>query len=1258
MIPSNRDRLAPHITGRDRFMDGRRHSQRSGLLGTTALYPSIPAMRYYKGGGGIGGIIGSIVMGAVLGAVTGGIGTAIWGADAFSFAGMEFAKDSILGGAVKGALMGSLGGALSGVAGAVLGQKTSAVSEAQYEARDNKVNVRTSVPPRKRILGTALAGGALIYAATTGSNNNYLHLVFPVASHKVAAMREAYFNNIPESNSRFSSYYRLNRHLGAQDQTADSDLVSESTEWTTAHRLRGTAYLYERLKYNQNAWVSGVPTTSVMTDGALVYDPRKPHLVLSASSVGSPGVFSTVGEHGFSAGDIVFIRDHAGATYASATGLTVPVEKHYTVGSVPSSSTFTLLNEGGEPMPLLSAGAGGTVCKCGWSNNAQLGVYDYLLARDGFNCSLDEIHWPTVESGADICDEDVTLGTSETFTVSATSNVLTLSDLVPWATGTQVYVTSTGNLPAPLSASAAYYWIAGEDSEDASMGQLASSYDNALTNTAIDLTNTGTGTHTITVAVSATTSASSDTITLSDTKTYFETGDRVRIIDVPQTVTLIGLTHVTTTYDEEGNPVTTTTKDPDVTMAQVYTAPAAGQFSYQAGVYTFSSANVGRSVKIGSNAAQTIPSGLTITTSASLIGADLYWVNTGYLKGKIATSRQNAMDGVTVDITTSETIRLQRVAQARYTINGVLDLSKKPIDILNDLLTACGGVAVYTQGQYRVYPAAPAVSVGTISQNDLRGAISITPKPARQDLVNAVRGTFKSPAAYWEMTDFPPITSAAFEEEDGGARLYKDIALPLTIDGQRAQRIATIALKRARKGSVNFPTTLRKLGVSAWDCLDLNLDIAGIAGKKYRVTYWAVQENAGGIDLTLRDESDDIYEWHPVMARMAVNRDLSSLPTPWIVDPPIGLSLSEELYVTRDGSGVKAKATLAWDDSAATSLRYSQARYRLEGAAEWTERQPVMASYDEILDIAPGVYEWQARHYNTLGAVSDWSDTLRKEVVGLGAPPAAMQGLTISAISSMALLRWNQATDLDVRIGGKVEFRHSPAMAGATWAESTSIGQARPGSDTVAVLPLKAGTFLARFVDSSGIPGPVATVVTDGATVLPFSTVGSVSEAPLFAGSHSNTVAIGGALQLAGSLSVDDISDFDATPSLDVAGGVVPAGIYTFAAGIDFGTVQRVRLTSIVEAATVNVIDLIDDRATDIDTWASFDGDGTANADAVVYVRTTMTDPSASPVWSDWQRLDVAEFSARAFQFECRLSTDDPAYNILVSQLSVTAETL
>jgi len=293
-----------------------------------------------------------------------------------------------------------------------------------------------------------------------------------------------------------------------------------------------------------------------------------------------------------------------------------------------------------------------------------------------------------------------------------------------------------------------------------------------------------------------------------------------------------------------------------------------------------------------------------------------------------------------------------------------------------------------------------------------------------------------------------------------------------------------------------------------------------------------------------------------------------------------------------------------------------------------------------------------------------WATIAGHLVVGKGSPPAAPQGLTISVFGGSALLRWDPPSDIDVRFGGTIRFRHSPVFTGAAWAESTSIGNAANSTALVAVLPLKPGTYLARTFDSAGNPSAeIAAVTTIQASVLEFANVDTVTEDPAFAGAHDGTVEDGGVLKLAGQGLLDDVADFDAIENLDSLGGIASAGVYGFAAGLDLATTesdtQRVRLTSHIEAISVNELDLIDDRGTPMDSWEDFDGTVQGAADCQVWVRHTDDDPAATaPAWSDWQRLDSAEFEARGFEFEARLATVDPAFNINVSELSVVVDRL
>ena len=74
-------------------------------------------------------------------------------------------------------------------------------------------------------------------------------------------------------------------------------------------------------------------------------------------------------------------------------------------------------------------------------------------------------------------------------------------------------------------------------------------------------------------------------------------------------------------------------------------------------------------------------------------------------------------------------------------------------------------------------------------------------------------------------------------------------------------------------------------------------------------------------------------------------------------------------------------------------------------------------------------------------------------------------------------------------------------------------------------------------------------------------------------------------------------------------------------------------------------------------SWADFDESSNATGiNATVIVRTTDDDPAGSPTWSDWQKLDSAEFYARGFDFHIVLITDTLDYNINVTELEIEVE--
>ena len=141
-------------------------------------------------------------------------------------------------------------------------------------------SVREPDATRKIIYGRTKVGGAIVYIDSTGTDNEYIHMVIAFAGHEIDAFEKIYANQEQiwdvtlGRTISWQPYLDVNVHLG--DQTAaDAELVSRSTQWTADHKLLDTAYAYIRLKYDAEFFANGLPNISATIRGKKVYDPRK-----------------------------------------------------------------------------------------------------------------------------------------------------------------------------------------------------------------------------------------------------------------------------------------------------------------------------------------------------------------------------------------------------------------------------------------------------------------------------------------------------------------------------------------------------------------------------------------------------------------------------------------------------------------------------------------------------------------------------------------------------------------------------------------------------------------------------------------------------------------------------------------------------------------------------------------------------------------------------------------------------------------------
>ena len=177
-------------------------------------------------------------------------------------------------------------------------------------AADRKQMVRGSIEPRRVVYGRALVSGPLVYASSSGTDKELLHLVVPIAGHPIEAIDAIRINDTrvaasdldvdgnvisgPLAKSYGTTFWggpgttiqavRIRRYLGTQT-AADPDLVAASVDgWGGACVGHGVAYLYIRLRYDRDLFPNGLQNIAAEVRGKRLFDPRTATTAYSANA--------------------------------------------------------------------------------------------------------------------------------------------------------------------------------------------------------------------------------------------------------------------------------------------------------------------------------------------------------------------------------------------------------------------------------------------------------------------------------------------------------------------------------------------------------------------------------------------------------------------------------------------------------------------------------------------------------------------------------------------------------------------------------------------------------------------------------------------------------------------------------------------------------------------------------------------------------------------------------------------------------------
>jgi len=151
------------------------------------------------------------------------------------------------------------------------------------EIRGVQINKQSNNAQIPVIYGERLVGGTRVFLETSGTDNNYLYGVLVLCEGEINAITEIQVNDdvvtfsgsfadnvsINSNDSKYGNTITIVPHYGSDNQTVDTLLNVDLTNWTSNHRLQGIAYLSFKFQWDSDKY-TGIPNIKVKVQGRKV----------------------------------------------------------------------------------------------------------------------------------------------------------------------------------------------------------------------------------------------------------------------------------------------------------------------------------------------------------------------------------------------------------------------------------------------------------------------------------------------------------------------------------------------------------------------------------------------------------------------------------------------------------------------------------------------------------------------------------------------------------------------------------------------------------------------------------------------------------------------------------------------------------------------------------------------------------------------------------------------------------------------------
>jgi hypothetical protein len=547
------------------------------------------------------------------------------------------------------------------------------------------------------------------------------------------------------------------------------------------------------------------------------------------------------------------------------------------------------------------------------------------------------------------------------------------------------------------------------------------------------------------------------------------------------------------------------------------------------------------------------------------------------------------------------------------------------------------GFLPYTKGVYRLIIETSGSSTLSLNEDNIIGGLKVNSEKKNQKY-NRVQANFINPnRGYQSDTIAYDDDHATLKAEDGGFLQEGVIDLPTITNPYQAQEFAEIVLKRSRNSlGVELVANYEALNLSIGDLVDVTSTITGFSAKPFRVIGMAINPDFS-VALSLMEHQDAFYDFSE-KNEVPIIPD-TSFPDPFTIQPPAGITLSDELIAYNDGTVIVA-LNIDITPSTDNFVFEYQVEYRKVGETNFKIHAKGSELNQRVLNVIDQQrYDVRVKAINSLGVSSGYVTESNYLVVGQVAPPSDVEDFTCNIVGKEAHLTWEQIPDLDLAY---YQIRYSTSLSGATWQDSVSIVEKVSRPATSITVPALKGTFLIKAIDKLGNASVNASSISTNVSAIGYyNAVETSTQDPSFAGNKTNCSVVDGTLKL------DDVAS-TAIYNFDFSGNDY----------YDLGDVYTSRVTAVLEQFASDPDDLFEDgrgytNFDDVPTNILFDG--TIPQGTNVHLEISISDDNIT--YTDFKNFVIGDYTARYFKFRALMTSRDansiPVINGLEVQIDM-----